>query len=99
MCRISFSFLKRGEFEFPTVGRATRNKLFNSNSYPGGLPGIIYLWFSMSGLPDFAQSGILADVSGYMDTIDEAFTMLDSGIPAASRLLKGDLSVIFPDQA
>lgn len=95
MCRISFSFVETGEFEFPTVGRATRNKLFNSNSALADYLNNLFSGFSMSGLPDFAQSGILADVSGYMDTIDEAFTMLDSGISAASRLLKGDLSVIF----
>jgi Mu-like prophage DNA circulation protein len=95
MCRISFSFVETGEFEFPTVGRATRNKLFNSNSALADYLNNLFSGFSISGLPDFAQSGILADVSGYMDTIDEAFTMLDSGVSAASRLLKGDLSVIF----
>ncbi|MCI0195456.1 phage major capsid protein [Cronobacter sakazakii] len=45
-------------------------------------------------LSDFVQSGVLADAAEMFDVIADAFTMVDSGISAAMRLVQGDLSVI-----
>ncbi|WP_241700977.1 DNA circularization protein, partial [Cronobacter sakazakii] len=50
--------------------------------------------FSLDGLSDFVQSGVLADAAEMFDVIADAFTMVDSGISAAMRLVQGDLSVI-----
>lgn len=93
-CQISFNCIESGDLEFPTAGRATLNQLFNSNSALADYLNNLFSGFSMSSLSDFTQSSILSDAAGYLDTVDEAFTLLDSGISAASRLLKGDLSVI-----
>ncbi|WP_105663390.1 DNA circularization protein [Cronobacter dublinensis] len=94
MCRVSFQFVESGELTFPTSGTATDASL---DSSAGSLADAIsgdFSAFSLDGLSDFVQSGVLADAAEMFDVIADAFTMVDSGISAAMRLVQGDLSVI-----
>ncbi|ASX25857.1 hypothetical protein BA171_01525 [Candidatus Hamiltonella defensa (Bemisia tabaci)] len=48
----------------------------------------------LKGLPDFAQAGVLAKAKAMTDHVTQALDSIDSRIAGASRLLKGDISVI-----
>ncbi|EOW6720184.1 DNA circularization protein [Cronobacter dublinensis] len=94
MCRVSFQFVESGELTFPTSGTATDASLDSSaDSLANAISGA-FSAFSLDGLSDFVQSGVLADAAEMFNVIADAFTMVDSGISAAMRLVQGDLSVI-----
>lgn len=94
MCRVSFQFVESGELTFPTSGTATDASLDSSaGSLADAISGA-FSAFSLDGLSDFVQSGVLADAAEMFDVIADAFTMVDSGISAAMRLVQGDLPVI-----
>ncbi|TNV14899.1 DNA circularization protein [Buttiauxella sp. B2] len=94
MCRVSFQFVESGELSFPTAGIATANRLNETGSlYDDAIDGMFGA-FSLSGIPDFIQSDVLADAADMLGTVADAFQMVDSGVSAAMRLLQGDLSVI-----
>lgn len=94
MCRVSFQFVESGELTFPTSGAATDIVLQNSSDSLFDSVTDAFSSFSLDGLADFVQNGVIADVADMFDIIADAFTMVDSGISAAMRLLQGDLSVI-----
>lgn len=94
MCRISFSFVESGELSFPTAGLATGQKLSSSVSFLDDAISSAFGAFSMDGMPDFLQDGVLDEASGMFSNVTSAFQYIDSGISAASRLMQGDLSVL-----
>lgn len=94
MCRVTFQFVESGELSFPASGVATGDKLSSSadslvDRLSDSLGG-----FSLDGLSDFLQSGVLQDAADMVNVVTDAFHMVDSGIDAAMRLLNGDLSVL-----
>jgi prophage DNA circulation protein len=94
MCRVSFQFVESGELSFPTAGAATAQRLKASGGlFDDAIEGM-FSAFSLSGIPDFLQSDVLADAAGMLNDVADAFKMVDSGVSAAMRLLQGDLSVI-----
>ncbi|WP_315710042.1 DNA circularization protein [Brenneria uluponensis] len=94
MCRISFSFVEAGELSFPTAGLATNNKLSASTSWLEDFLTDLYGDFSLGGLSDFISDGVISDAEDMIDEITNTFNYIDRGVTAASRLLKGDMSVI-----
>lgn len=94
MCRVSFQFVESGELSFPTAGAATANRLKESGGFFDEAIEGMYEAFSLTGIPDFIQSDVLADAADMLGTVADAFQMVDSGVSAAMRLLQGDLSVI-----
>ncbi|MGF2654869.1 DNA circularization protein [Serratia marcescens] len=94
MCRISFSFVEAGELSFPTSGVATGQVLVSSCSALDDSIGDAFSSFGLGGLSDFIQSDVLDQATAMINTVADAFTMVDEGIAAAARLLQGDLSVL-----
>lgn len=94
MCRVSFSFVESGELSFPTSGIASGQRLESSVSFLEDAISSVMSALSLDGLSDFVQSEILGEGANMLGVITDAFKMVDSGIDAAMRLLKGDLSVI-----
>lgn len=94
MCRVSFQFVESGELSFPTAGIATANRLLETGSVFDDAVSGMFEAFSLSGIPDFIQSDVLADAADMLGTVADAFQMVDAGVSAAMRLLQGDLSVI-----
>lgn len=94
MCRVSFQFVESGELSFPTAGIATANRLSETGGFFDDAIDSMFEAFSLSGIPDFIQSDVLADAADMLGTVADAFKMVDSGVSAAMRLLQGDLSVI-----
>lgn len=94
MCRISFAFVEAGELSFPSSGNATRSRLFSSSSALSNAISGSFGGFSLSGLPDFVQKGVLSDAGSMLGMVGDAFSFIDKGISSASRLMQGDLSVL-----
>jgi prophage DNA circulation protein len=94
MCRVSFPFVESGELSFPTAGIATANRLNETGGFFDEAIDGMFEAFSLTGIPDFIQSDVLADAADMLGTVADAFQMVDSGVSAAMRLLQGDLSVI-----
>lgn len=94
MCRVSFNVVEAGELSFPTAGIATGQTLISSSSALNDRIGEAFANVGLKGLPDFAQSGVLARTKSMINNVTKAFDTIDSGITAASRLLHGDISVI-----
>lgn len=94
MCRVSFQFVESGELTFPVAGMATAQKLEESGSLFDEAIDSMFSAFGLSGIPDFLQSDVLADAAAMLNSVADAFRMVDSGVSAAMRLLQGDLSVI-----
>lgn len=94
MCRVSFSFVEAGELSFPTSGVATGQVLVSSCSALDDSIGEAFSSFGMDGLADFIQSDVLDRATEMLNTVADAFTMVDEGIAAAARLLQGDVSVL-----
>lgn len=94
MARISFEFVESGELTFPVSGMATAQRLDESGSlFDGAIDGM-FSAFGLSGISDFIQNDVIADATAMINTVSDAFKMVDSGVSAAMRLLQGDLSVI-----
>ncbi len=94
MCRIAFQFVESGELSFPVAGIATDKQLLTSvNGLDDALGGALAA-LSLDGMPDFVQSGIFAAGAEMLGKIADVFTLVDSGVAAAMRLLQGDLSVV-----
>jgi len=94
MCRVSFQFVESGELSFPVAGMATAQRLTQSGGLFDDAIESMFSAFSLSGIPDFIQSDVLADAAAMIGNVADAFRMVDSGVSAAMRLLQGDLSVI-----
>lgn len=94
MCRVDFSFVEAGELTFPTSGHATDQKLISSSSVLDDAIGSAFEEFSLSGLPDFVQNGVISDATEMIGKVADGFKIVDEGISSAAHLLKGDLSVI-----
>jgi hypothetical protein len=94
MCSIEFSFVEAGELAFPTSGLATEQKLISSSSELDDAIGGAFGDFSLSGLPDFVQNGVIADAAEMLGKVADGFKIVDDSISDAARLLQGDLSVI-----
>lgn len=94
MCRITFAFVEAGELTFPTSGLATEQKLISSSSALDDAIGGAFGDYSLSGLPDFVQNGVISDATEMLGKVADGFAIVDEGISAAARLLQGDLSVI-----
>ena len=94
MCRISFMFVESGELSFPVAGAATDQRLIDSNSAFGDAINDLFSEFSLDGVTDFLQSDVIAEAAGIIDDVANVFTVIDSGVSSAMRLLQGDLSVI-----
>lgn len=94
MCRIAFSVVESGELSFPTSGAATGQNLVSSSSDLDDRIGEAFSSFGMDGMADFMQSGVIERATDMMEFVSDTFTMIDSGVSAAARLMKGDLSVL-----
>ncbi|TLI63205.1 DNA circularization protein [Escherichia sp. E1130] len=94
MARISFEFVESGELTFPVAGMATAQRLDESGGLFDDAIDSMFSAFGLSGIPDFIQNDVIADATAMINTVSEAFKMVDSGVSAAMRLLQGDLSVI-----
>ncbi|BGI52720.1 MAG: DNA circularization N-terminal domain-containing protein [Candidatus Hamiltonella defensa (Ceratovacuna japonica)] len=94
LCRVSFSVVEAGELSFPTAGVATRQTLISSTSVLHERIGEVFADTGLKGLPDFAQTGVLTRAKAMIDHVTHTLDRVDSGLAAASRLLKGDISVI-----
>lgn len=94
MCRVSFQFVESGELSFPTAGVASGQVLDSAVDKLEAATGISFSGFSLDGLSDFVQSGVLADGAEMLGTVADVFKMVDSGVSAGMRLLQGDLSVV-----
>ncbi|MDL4912581.1 MAG: DNA circularization N-terminal domain-containing protein [Enterobacterales bacterium endosymbiont of Blomia tropicalis] len=94
MARISFEFVESGELTFPVAGMATAQRLDESGGLFDDAIDSMFSAFGLSGIPDFIQNDVIADATAMINTVSDAFKMVDSGVSAAMRLLQGDLSVI-----
>ncbi|WJV61350.1 DNA circularization N-terminal domain-containing protein [Pectobacteriaceae bacterium C52] len=94
MCRISFSFVEAGELSFPISGLATNSKLTTSTSWLEDFLSGLYDDFGLDGLSDFISDGVISDAESMIDEVTNTFRYIDQGVTAASRLLRGDMSVI-----
>lgn len=94
MCRVSFTFVEAGELSFPTAGLATSVKLATSGTLLGEALGSVFAGFSLDGLPDFTQNGVLSRAAEMMDSVTKAFQYVDSGITAASRILQTHVALL-----
>ena len=94
MCRIAFQFVESGELSFPIAGIATDQKILSSAGLLDEALSAAMEALSLDGLPDFIQSGILADGADMLGKIADTFMLVDSGVAAAMRLMQGDLSVV-----
>ena len=94
MARISFEFVESGELTFPVAGMATAQRLDESGGLFDDAIDRMFSAFGLSGIPDFIQNDVIADATAMINTVSDAFKMVDSGVSAAMRLLQGDLSVI-----
>lgn len=94
MSRISFEFVESGELTFPVAGVATAQQLGQSGGLFDDAIDSMFSAFGLSGVADFIQNDVIADATAMINTVADAFKMVDSGVSAAMRLLQGDLSVI-----
>lgn len=94
MARISFEFVESGELTFPVAGMATAQRLDESGGLFDDAIDSMFSAFGLSGIPDFIQNDVIDDATAMINTVSDAFKMVDSGVSAAMRLLQGDLSVI-----
>ncbi|MGL5968625.1 MAG: DNA circularization protein [Kluyvera sp.] len=94
MARISFEFVESGELTFPVAGMATAQRLDESGGLFDDAIDSMFSAFGLSGIPDFIRNDVIADATAMINTVSDAFKMVDSGVSAAMRLLQGDLSVI-----
>jgi len=94
MCRVAFSVVESGELSFPTSGAATGQNLVSSCLALDDCIGDVFTGFGMDGMPDFMQSGVLDSATNMLAFVSDTFTMIDSGVSAAARLMQGDLSVL-----
>ncbi|HBT2489149.1 TPA: DNA circularization protein [Klebsiella aerogenes] len=94
MARITFEFVESGELTFPVAGVATAQRLGESGNLFDDAIDSMFSAFGLSGIPDFLQNDVLTDAASMLNTVADAFKMVDSGVSAAMRLLQGDLSVI-----
>ncbi|ASX25784.1 DNA circularization protein [Candidatus Williamhamiltonella defendens] len=94
LCRIRFSVVEAGTLSFPTADIATSQTLLSSSAALNDRISDAFTHVGLKGLPDFAQAGVLAKAKAMTDHVTQALDSIDSRIAAASRLLKGDMSVI-----
>ncbi len=94
MCRVSFTFVEAGELSFPTAGLATSVQLATSGTLLGEALGSVFSEFTLDGLPDFTQDGVLSRAAEMMDSVTKAFQYIDSGITAASRILQTNVALL-----
>ncbi|HEJ0068274.1 TPA: DNA circularization N-terminal domain-containing protein [Citrobacter koseri] len=94
MSRITFEFVESGELTFPVAGMATAQRLDESCGLFDDAIDSMFSAFGLSGIADFIQNDVIADATAMINTVADAFKMVDSGVSAAMRLLQGDLSVI-----
>lgn len=94
MCRVSFSFVEAGELSFPAAGLATSVKLATSGALVGDALASVFGEFTLDGLPDFTQDGLLSRAAEMMDSVTNAFQYVDSGITAASRILQTNVALL-----
>lgn len=94
MCRVSFQFVESGELSFPTAGVASGQVLESTVGKLEAATGFSLSGFSLDGLSDFVQAGVLEDGAAMLGVVTDTFKMVDSGVSAAMRLLQGDLSVV-----
>ncbi|WP_127958108.1 DNA circularization protein [Serratia microhaemolytica] len=95
MCTLSFNFVEAGELSYPTAGVATGQKLVSSCDAVSDCANDAFSKsFTLDGLPDFVQTGVLDDAGNMMGIATKALDRVNSGLGDASRLLEGDLSVL-----
>lgn len=94
MCRVSFSVVESGKLSFPTSGVATGQVLVSSCSELDDAITAEFSSFGLDGLSDFIQRDVIERATDMLDSVADAFTMVDSAVSDAARLLQGDLSVL-----
>lgn len=93
MCTIEFSFFESGDLSFPTAGVATDQKLVSMCGALDSAAGDAFMsGFSLDGMPGHISDGVLGNAFAMFDAIESAFAFADTGISAAAKLLRGDLS-------